>query len=79
MDPVEAEGGMKTMIQHHSSYHVEKMMQFRQAEMNKRARMGLLRNVMAEQTADRHEDEAHARQNVWHKWFGKKRLTTSWK
>lgn len=65
------------MIQHHNHYHVEKMMQFREAEIHK----GLRTRHYAQQAASRQSERDAAadcpNRGFWHRWFGGRRLGTS--
>jgi hypothetical protein len=66
------------MIQHHSTYHLEKMILLRQAESNKNIRQGLyVKQINAKNRKDK--TQADVQRGFWHKWFGSKRLNTSWK
>jgi hypothetical protein len=66
------------MIQNQSIYHVEKLIQLRQVELNKNFRQGLyLKQNHAEQSEGK--KQADEQRGFWHKWFGSRRLNTSWK
>lgn len=51
-----------------TTYHVEKMMQYRQAEMNKKARSGVYISDLAPQ---RSAETVHSKnqRSLWRKWF----------
>ncbi|WP_123040179.1 hypothetical protein [Cohnella candidum] len=65
------------MIQN-STYPIEKMMQFRQAEMNRKARRG---QYMREIVPDPRTSEVSSSnsRSLWQRWFTGRRLTTSLK
>jgi hypothetical protein len=66
------------MIQNQSTYHIEKIIQLRQADINKNIRQGLyVKQVDAKNKKDK--TQADVQRGFWHKWFGSKRLNTSWK
>jgi hypothetical protein len=67
------------MIQNQSLYQVEKMLLQQHEEMNRRMRSGLYRKQCASRsgTVGRKQDEIS--RSLWHKWFKKRRLDTSWK
>ncbi|WP_123040177.1 hypothetical protein [Cohnella candidum] len=65
------------MIQNQSTYHIEKMIQHRQTEMDRNIRRGLyLKTIVADQAVSS-DPKAGAERGFWHKWFGSKRLHTS--
>jgi hypothetical protein len=63
------------MIQHHNHYHVEKMMQYQQAEMTKK----LGYQAHADQPSQPSDLTAQNCPNrtFWQRWFGNKRLGTT--
>ncbi|MBW5446230.1 hypothetical protein GE107_09180 [Cohnella sp. CFH 77786] len=64
------------MFQTYGTFHEELMMQYRQAEMNKRVRSGL---YIREIISDPSNAQVHTgnRQSFWLKWFPGRRLNTS--
>jgi hypothetical protein len=66
------------MIQSCGTYYLEKMMQFRLSEIEKNTRSGLyLKPITPPYSTGK--DQASQHRGFWHKWFGSRRLNTSWK
>lgn len=65
------------MNQHHSHYHLEKMMQHRERELTSAIRQG----KYVKEIKQCHTKVANAgvQRGFWQRWFGSKRLNTSWK
>jgi hypothetical protein len=65
-------------MQHHNSYAVEKMMQYREAELNRKWRQSAHRmHVEPAGPSDAGQTQASPKRSWWKRWFGRRNLGTS--